>query len=87
MLCFVDSQSFKRVSITDRRYCDCIMLCKHDLVFMSTLFLQLQYVPLVIKEARRPLGGQGQNLRSKGQQTTGGSVLVPASTTVFRGMK
>lgn len=47
----------------------------------------LSIVPFVIREARRPLGGQGQNLRSNGQQTTGGSVLVPASTTAFRGMK
>lgn len=42
---------------------------------------------LVIKQANRPLGGHGQNLWSRGQQTTGGSVLVPASTTGLRGIK
>lgn len=46
-----------------------------------------RHLPLVTREARRPLGGHGQNLLSRGQHTTGGSVLVPASTTGFRGIK
>jgi len=40
---------------------------------------------LVMPEASGPRGGQA--LRSRGQHTTAGSVLVPASTSGFRGMK